>query len=125
MRFSLPRGIPFPLQFSPSKQRPQVGLRHGAGQIPAVENLHPGHRVLVRFLLGVSPVNENIATPDLDLTRIKTAGEEYNVVASRRTFSKPFSTTGGYVRLVLQETEPAVVVPAVRGGVDDTVSQAS
>ena len=72
-----------PSHFSPLKELQKVGLRHGLGQIPAEENLHPGHDVLVRLLLRVGPVHEHVTAPDLDLTRVQTPGEEAIMVVSQ------------------------------------------
>ena len=64
------------LLLSPLKELPESDLSDGSGQVPAVENLHLGHGVLVRSLQRVGPVHDDITVPGFDLTTAKTPGEE-------------------------------------------------
>ena len=115
-----------PPLLSPLKELPQSGLSDGRGQVPAVENLHPGHRVLVRSLQGVGPVHNDVTVPSLDLATAKTPREEKLSWWNRQwNLQQPFSLTSGLVRVVLQETKPAVVGLVVRIGVDDDINQTS
>ena len=115
-----------PLLLSPFEELPQSGLGDGSGQVPAVENLHLGHCVLVRSLQRVGPVHDDVTVPSLDLSAAKTPGEEAIMVESTVESSNlPFSMAGSLVGLVLQETKPAVVGLLVRIGINDDIHQTS
>ena len=65
--------------YQPLKQLPETLLGDGDGEVAAVEDLHLGHGVLVRLLLGVRPVHDDITAPHLDPTRPQSPGHKAQV----------------------------------------------
>lgn len=78
-------------------------LRALLREIPDVEDLHFGHGVVVRLLLGVRPVHDDVAAEDLDPARAQPA----------------LGKGGGLVGVVLEEAEAPILPPVIRGAVND------
>ena len=86
--------------YQPLKQLPETLLGDGDGEVAAVEDLHLGHGVLVRLLLGVRPVHDDITAPHLDPPRPQPPGHKlvtYHKKLDISTDNQPLGEAGGFM----------------------------
>merc|ERR1719357_715855 len=86
----------------------KILLGYSSCQIPAVEDLHPGHGVVIRLILRVRPIHNDVTAPDFD-----SASSE-----------SPLGETCSLMTFIFKETESPVLLLVVGRRVDNDVNQA-